>query len=69
MEQTSLMITVRENSTDSSKNPGTSLPDRQAGSKLLASSSELGTLSSRKISALVGVAPLNRDTCLLQAGW
>jgi len=38
-------------------------------SKLLASLPELGTLSSRKISALVGLAPLNRDTCLQQAGW
>lgn len=31
-------------------------------SKLLASLPELGTFSSRKISALVGVAPLNRDS-------
>ena len=31
-------------------------------SKLLASLPELGTLSSRKISALVGLAPLNRDS-------
>jgi len=49
--------------------PITSLPDRQAGSKLLASPPdgraglpELGTLNSRKISALVGVALLTRDS-------
>jgi len=64
MERKACLAADRDAILQSFKGVGliTSLPDRQAGSKLLASLPELGTFSSRKISALVGVAPLNRDS-------